>query len=163
VEAADNVYATAVLSGTPSHYLFCTNFGFSIPAGATINGILCEVRGCVSASMEISTAKLIKAGAVTGNAKSQLSGFAGCPRSAGVYDGQLGSSSDLWGATLAASDVNASNFGVAVSCNDTNGQGETVNVDHIRLTIYYTPAAGSSSVGLSALSALSGLSAEVHS
>lgn len=30
--------------GTTSHYLKCTNFGFSIPSGATINGLLLEIK-----------------------------------------------------------------------------------------------------------------------
>lgn len=34
-----------------SHYLKLTNFGFSIPAGATINGVLVEVQGYASGSM----------------------------------------------------------------------------------------------------------------
>lgn len=34
-----------VWSGTSTHYLKATNFGFSIPAGATINGIVANVRG----------------------------------------------------------------------------------------------------------------------
>src|SRR3990167_2051589 len=45
-KVSDNVYAivTNANCGIPtSHYLKATNFGFSIPAGATINGIVVEI------------------------------------------------------------------------------------------------------------------------
>ena len=43
-KVSDNVYATVSLIGIGiSHYLKATNFGFSIPTGATINGILVEI------------------------------------------------------------------------------------------------------------------------
>lgn len=37
------VISAEVVGGDQSHYLKATNFGFSIPAGATINGILVEI------------------------------------------------------------------------------------------------------------------------
>ena len=39
--SSDNTYATAGISNTnpDSHYILAKGFGFSIPAGATINGI----------------------------------------------------------------------------------------------------------------------------
>ena len=45
---SDNAYATVVLSKSPtssngSYYLKATNFGFSIPASATINGITASI------------------------------------------------------------------------------------------------------------------------
>jgi hypothetical protein len=45
--ASDNSYATIGTSGRcgvfTGHYLKATNFGFSIPVGATITGILVEI------------------------------------------------------------------------------------------------------------------------
>ena len=45
-KASDNAYAIATdyndIKPSYSHYLKATNFGFSIPSGATINGILVE-------------------------------------------------------------------------------------------------------------------------
>lgn len=42
--SSNNVYATRALSSsTDSNYLKATNFGFSIPSGATINGITVEI------------------------------------------------------------------------------------------------------------------------
>ena len=40
---SDNVYATISCPTGISHYLKATNFGFSIPTGATINGIVVEI------------------------------------------------------------------------------------------------------------------------
>lgn len=45
ITASDNTYATN-LTGcitSVSHYLKATNFGFSVPAGATITGITVEI------------------------------------------------------------------------------------------------------------------------
>lgn len=41
-KASDDVRAIMYYGGS-SHYLKATNFGFSIPAGATINGIVVEI------------------------------------------------------------------------------------------------------------------------
>jgi hypothetical protein len=47
-----------------------------------------------------------------------------------------GGSADLWGDTWTAADVNASNFGVAISATD--GTATLALVDHITMTVYYT-------------------------
>jgi type II secretory pathway pseudopilin PulG len=46
-----------------------------------------------------------------------------------------GGSSDLWSETWTYSDINNSNFGVAVSASSTNS---TLSIDHIKLKVYYT-------------------------
>jgi hypothetical protein len=53
-----------------------------------------------------------------------------------------GGTTDLWGATFTRDEVNASNFGVVVSAENTNGStSNEAKVDHIRLTVTYTVAA----------------------
>ena len=37
--SSDNNYASASVDGTTTNYLRCLNYGFAVPAGATINGI----------------------------------------------------------------------------------------------------------------------------
>jgi len=52
-----------------------------------------------------------------------------------TYGGQ----SDLFGTTLSYTDVNSANFGVAISVDLINAEAR---IDHIRITVYYTDAAG---------------------
>lgn len=112
--------------------------------------------------------KLVKGGVISGT---DLSAGAGYPTSDAYTS--FGSSSNLWGLSLVPGDINASNFGVAVSAKKSDGSvithylkatnfGFTIptgaiingvvveverynnalssigNIDHIRITVYYT-------------------------
>src|SRR5262249_4101780 len=57
----------------------------------------------------------------------------------------FGNSSDLWGTSWTDSDINASNFGVVYQVGRTSGT-ITVNVDYLRITVYYTASGGGSGV-----------------
>lgn len=145
--ASDNSYATKICStsGSSSNTLQATNFGFSIPSGATINGITVEIerksnRG--SPTLVDASVKLIKGGTVSGTDKASASTWP----TADAY-ATYGSSSDLWGLTLTDSDVNASNFGVSLRVKQSPTGGKltaTANVDHIRITVTYTGGGGGS-------------------
>src|SRR5215472_5533700 len=134
IEAADGV--SSVSSGGANLNtcdLIGTGFGFSIPATATINGIQLDVnRGAAVALNTIEGfVKLIKGGSATGNNKSTFA-FLSTPITV-----SYGGSTDLWGTTLAPSDINASNFGAFV----TYGYGpnmDQVSVDFMRITVFYT-------------------------
>ena len=54
-----------------------------------------------------------------------------------------GGSSDLWSETWTSSDINNSNFGVAVSASSTDS---TVNIDQIQLKVYYTTSGAAGSI-----------------
>jgi len=137
--SSNNSYATAVSpSGEQnSNYLKATNFGFSIPADATINGIVVEVEWKTSANNYHidDIARLVKAGTVSGS--NLASGGSPLP-TVEAYK-TFGSSLNLWGNTLTPSDVNNSGFGFVLQLRAT--APETGYVDHIRITAYYTPAA----------------------
>jgi hypothetical protein len=103
VTASDNAYASATLTPLEvSHYLKATNFGFSIPGGATINGILVEweVLGTTGINTKDNTARIVKAGVIgttdRANATSWTSSDTFLPH---------GSSSDLWGTTWTPADI----------------------------------------------------------
>ena len=50
-----------------------------------------------------------------------------------------GTTSDLWGTTWTPADINASNFGVALSANSSGtGATRTASVDYIQITVTYT-------------------------
>jgi hypothetical protein len=127
-------------TGEVTHYFKATNFGFSIPAGATINGITVEIKrrdASATNKSKDSSVKLVKGGTIGGNDKA----------AAGTYPTTLtyatyGSASDLWGQSFAASDINASNFGVVIACTDNGAGNANPEIDAIRITIDYTNPAG---------------------
>ena len=135
ISSSDGSEATAFIpSGGPgdSHYLVGTNFGFSIPLSATINGILFEPQNTEHCEESIDTRiRLVKGGVIGSTDRSTGSDWGN-----GSYI-PYGSSSDLWGTTLTPSDVNASNFGIALAAHSVNGNS-CVGVDHVRATVYYT-------------------------
>ena len=58
-----------------------------------------------------------------------------------VVDVPFGGASDLWGAALTRSAVNASDFGVRVRA-DLVDPAVVAKVDHVRVTVYYTAGGG---------------------
>ncbi len=135
VTANDNSYVTA--NGySQTHYLEATNYGFVIPVGATVNGIQVSIGRFGTTGMgndaRDNTVKLIKEGNIVGNNKANTSSDWPSSETTANY----GSSSDTWGSTWTYSDINASNFGVALSINPNN---RTASVDYIQITVTYTP------------------------
>lgn len=138
--SSDDLSASASISSSTSNYLNATNFGFSIPSGSTINGIKAEVERSGSATTALidNSVKIIKGGLISGNEMASATSWP----TADAY-AAYGDSNNLWGLTWAVSDVNSSNFGLAVSARDPEGIiGATANIDHIRITVYYTSSSG---------------------
>lgn len=124
-------YASMSGPGT-SYYLRGRNFGFSIPTGATINGITVRYEAKMTAGMVIENSlKLVKANVISGNEGKLGTGYSSSDT---VYT--RGGSSDLWGLTLTASDVNDATFGVGLSVQDMSGTD--MFVDYFTLEITYT-------------------------
>ena len=141
--ADDTSYTTATLSNAISRYLQGTNYGFTIPANATINGIAVAIGRFESATgagkdVQDNIVSLIKGGTLTGTNKAATSTEwpTGSPVAA-----TYGSISDLWGTTWTPADINASNFGVALSARSSNSR--TASVDYIQITVTYTILASS--------------------
>src|SRR5688572_4843471 len=81
-----------------SHYLKCTNFGFSIPDGSTIDGITAEhKRSCNAGTIVTNDAggfnivNLLKAGSIAGTGQSDPLGW---PTTAAFIS--FGGASSLW-------------------------------------------------------------------
>jgi hypothetical protein len=136
--SSNNSYATAVLNDNViSHYIKATNFGFSIPSGATINGITVEVekKAQTASRLQDYRVRIIKGGVIGATDKSNTNWW-------GTSDTYItyGGSSDLWGEAWTASDINNANFGLALSAykNTTTGGNVTASIDHVRITITYT-------------------------
>ena len=121
-----------------SHYLKATNFSFNIPAGATINGILVEMEklgGMNSYQSHDSSVKIVKGGVITGTDKADTVSSWPSPEAYVSHGG----STDLWGTTWTASDINNENFGVVISAYLSSLEVDAIylDIDHIRITVYY--------------------------
>lgn len=145
--ASDNAYAIRSFSfsggGTAhSDWVKATNFGFAIPSGATIDGIVVEIERKASTAAfngKDKSVMLVKGGTISSTDKKNASNW---PTSDAYQT--YGGATDLWGLTLTDTDVNASNFGVAIAV-QTDGTGKSgwlASIDHIRITVYYTDGGG---------------------
>lgn len=120
-----------------SDYLWMTNFGFSIPAGATIDGIVAEVKRQNTGGDTFDfVVKLIKSGAVTGNSKATTTAW-----TTTLQWVSYGASNDLWGSSFTISEINATNFGIAFAAKDPDCACTSARVDASRITVYYTAGA----------------------
>lgn len=138
---SDNVYATiSTTNTTTTHYLKGTNYGFSIPAGATINGITASLERKFAGgggAVNDSRISIVKSDGSVG-ATNKSSGGA-WPTTEGSVN--YGSSADLWGETWTPSDINNSNFGFVMSASTSPAVSVTLSVDAYQITVDYTPAA----------------------
>jgi len=145
-KVSNDVYATFTFPiDATSHYLKATNFGFSIPSGATINGILVEIERIVptggTGQVNDSEIKIVKSDGTIGDTNKST----GATWSATESYISFGGSSDLWGEEWEAEDINDSDFGVVLSATISNQFVASYGrVDHIRITVYFQEAASES-------------------
>jgi len=139
--ASDDLRSTVSLDPlSTSQYLRATNFGFSVPAGATINGITAEMEKSFGSGTQCkgdagdNAVRIIKGGSIGSTDKS---GTIWSTSSTDEYI-SYGGSSDTWGEVWTPADINGANFGVAISAVETGDEDCTVRVDHVRLTVHYT-------------------------
>jgi hypothetical protein len=133
--------ATAsVGSGATTHYLRGTNYGFSIPTGATINGIAVTINrqssGMSSPFLRDSVVSLVKAGTIVG---SNLAVTGTNWPTSYLGTATYGGISSLWGTTWSPEDINNVNFGVVLSATNSNDYSRNATVDYMRITVTYTP------------------------
>ena len=132
-------YSTTSLEFTNnrSYYIVGKGFGFSIPTGATINGIVVtlEARSFFGEARDYSV-KIVKNNIITGTNKYILGSLSIALFANRTYGG----STDLWGETWTAADINSSNFGIAYSVESTYITKATIPVDvrNLRITVHYT-------------------------
>lgn len=141
---ADNVYsASGGNTNARSLRLDVKNFGFTIPSGATIDGVVAQITwrsansGRSNYELQI---RICKGGSPTGNNK------AANTKSTTTYTTVThGGAADLWGTTLTDSDVNASDFGLSVQYSTDVSQATRAVLDCVQLTVYYTEGGGAGS------------------
>lgn len=134
--ASDDAYASAGLNIDQStSSLRCTGFGFTIPAGARIDGIVVEyeARSSLSSTVRDSEVYLVLGGARRGSNRASSSFW---PTSDTWL--QRGGANDLWGTTWTPSDINASSFGVDIKAGNGGGSLSSAYIDAVRITVYYT-------------------------
>lgn len=127
-----NFATTGAGSGTRQcHYLKATGFGFTIPAGATILGMVVDLQrrrmgtNCTDVHVQI-----VKGGAISATNRS-----VGVLWPSPVALDSFGGAADKWGETWTPADINSATFGAAVApqiVNFTSGQ-----VDAWLITVFY--------------------------
>jgi hypothetical protein len=137
--SSNNSYATYnVASGGNSNYLDATGFGFSIPATAIVRGISVSIERKSSASNALRDDDVyIKKSGCTdpcGSDRADTSTYYGTSDSSDSH----GSSSDLWGKTWTAAEINSTSFGVHYRTHNYAGSSATASIDQITITVTYS-------------------------
>lgn len=139
IYTSDNVRASVTLASQGAGWLVASRFGFAIPTGSTILGFIGWVEGSCASGTVTMTLQLQK----------QKNGGLG-DKLFWTTTGQnvdfttteqthfRGSSTDLAGETWTAEEVNHNDFSLTIR---TLGIGitNTIRVDHMQVTVYYTP------------------------
>lgn len=127
-------------AGQVSNFLVSQAHGFTIPAGAVIQGILVEIERSINSSsaatVRDAAVRIVKGGVVGATDRSNVSDWT---NTEAIFS--YGGPTDLWGETWTPADINASNFGAAVAAQRLiTGNSLNARVDHIKITVYYAPA-----------------------
>jgi len=161
-EEDGNAVSTGSLSSTQTtQNLRITGFslninnGFTSGASVTILGITAKIvrKGSVASSIQDNSIRLVKAGTIVG---SNLATTTNWPTSFG--SATYGSSSNLWGTTWTAADLNASNFGINIQAKQV-ANAPVPSVDFVEITVNYRVSVTLSSVTTNTDYVVSSLSA----
>jgi hypothetical protein len=119
-----------------SDWLYPHDFGFSIPAGATIDGIELSVERHFTTNSIVDNGVFVYDGtAQDGDDK----GAVAWTQDTDTTD-TYGGAADDWNTNLTPAEVNGSGFGVQFSVNGTFFGMGIAFVDHVQMKITYTPA-----------------------
>lgn len=132
----------ASLFNRQTNYLQVKNFGFNIPAAATICGIEAQIVKSaadidiliIGAYVRDYDVRIIKNNALTGSNLKHATEWGSSP-AADTYGGV----NELWGTTWSPADVNSNNFGLSISAEIKTGIGllPVVNIDYMGISVYY--------------------------
>lgn len=125
--------ATCPIDKTLSGKLYLRNYGFEIPSGSTIDGVLAEFNWAVSGSSVTAYGHFFFDEMTIG---SELNGSWG---GMGGFGGATHNPSGIFTADV----VNNSTFGILIWGHGT-GNGTTITLRGSRMTVYYTEAGGGS-------------------
>lgn len=135
---SDNTTDATCAAAASSQYLVARNFGFSLPAGATISGVLVRIEASEhSGGTEPLRAWLQDAsGTEFGSSKltSNEGSISGTTKAVYTY----GSTSDVWGATLSEAIVEDVDFGVRFWFSTSHD----IRVDYVTMSLEYATLLG---------------------
>ena len=117
--------------------LFLTNFSMGVPAGATVTAVIvsCEAQGSATqAARRRLDMHLVKNGRdIVGDHVAFNHDL-----DADLIVTLSGTIDSLWNTTWSVAEVNASTFGIATNKNAS--QAGNISIDHLTITVHYTPA-----------------------
>lgn len=134
--------ASDATAAVPTDYLIATNFGFALPANATIRGVTVRVE-----ASETGTGASEYIPQLVSDATPTLIGAA---KTAVAVSGTTptvstnGGPTDLWSATLTPAIVNSTGFGVAIWSTDTTN---TLAIDYVTIQVEWISKLASTGVG----------------
>lgn len=146
--------ASSTTPSSISNYLRLSNYGFSIPAGATINGVKVTIRAgsagdslfltgaCTSPTANYYRVRLVNESSVVGTADKAADNTL---TNNGVFADVFGGAADTWSGEATGINWNNSNSGIVVAFQwSASGSSNcTAVVDYVPIEITYTPAVGS--------------------
>lgn len=131
--ASDDLFASANLAtGNQTQTLRATGFGFTIPDGAVISGVVVQVEHSErlpGATIQNEQVKLVVGSVIQG--ENRAGGVLTTEDEVQTY----GSPTDTWGLSLTPANVNSPDFGVALAYLAL--LDDTIRVDHIQITVHY--------------------------
>jgi len=120
--------------------LACIQYGFAIPAGATVFGIIVKLERRTSATAGVSPTRdslmrIVKGGVAEPADRATTTNYT----TADVIEDH-GTAADLWGTTWTPAEINDPNFGAGFAAfkNGTTGGTVTVSVDHMQIEVHYS-------------------------
>ncbi len=137
---SESNYADATLQkdGGLSDYLRATNFSFSLPSGATIDGVEVQIhKAGETVSQYDEYVYLVEGGSIISGSenKAQSTSWVESTPATSTYGG----SSDTWNCSLSDTIVNSSTFGVQIMAEHQGGLANRwARVYWIKVKVYYT-------------------------
>jgi len=131
VKVSDDTYCNTTGSSVPSYWLKGVHDGSNlISLDSVIEGIKVQVEAYFISNLYTLYARLVKNGTISGTEKSLPS----IAQTELDYD--YGGSTDMWGITLDANDINANNFGAVWRTSNTYPFNF---IDYFRMHVYAFP------------------------
>lgn len=150
IYVSDGVYATSasIANAAATGYIHALGNGFSIPSGATINGVELTVEAKNQLSGNGFQLRVTSSEARMRYAGSDISALPPSGISTQTWTSTtdqtktFGDSTNLWGATLTPAIVNDSTFGFRCRFYNFNASSQIFSIDCISITVHYTDSAG---------------------
>lgn len=136
----DGTPATASVTGNATtRYLRCTGYGFTIPFGSIINGIIVNVERRTSSTgaggSRDASVRIVQGGIIGAAERATAT-----PYTTAFVTEPHGGATDLWSLAWTSADINAGDFGAAFAARKNNpAQTHTLSVDVVTITVDYTP------------------------